>query len=70
MAKETYDPHKGTTELRAGDKRQMNMRVLFISFIAVVILFAIIYFFLLPHESDTELRSPSKFERERRLPRA
>jgi hypothetical protein len=44
----TYDPHKSTTEIRAGDKRRMNMRVLFISLVAVVIFFTVIYLFFFP----------------------
>jgi hypothetical protein len=48
MAKETYDPHKSTTEVRAGDKRQMNTRVLFMSVIAIIVLFVIIYFVFFP----------------------
>ncbi len=40
---ETYDPHKNKTEVRQGSPRKMNMRVLVISLIGVVILFAIIY---------------------------
>ena len=48
MAKESYDPHKSTTDLRQGDRRQMNMRVLFISIAGVVAAFALIYFFGYP----------------------
>ena len=48
MAKETYDPHKSTTELRQGDRRQMNMRVLFMSIAAIIVAFALIYFFAYP----------------------
>ncbi|KFC61672.1 hypothetical protein FF80_03868 [Devosia sp. LC5] len=40
---ETYDPHKNKTEVRQGNPRKMNMRVLVISLIGIVILFAIIY---------------------------
>lgn len=40
---ETYDPHKNTTEVRQGSPRRMNMRVLVISLIGIVVLFAIIY---------------------------
>ncbi len=48
LEKETYDPHRSTTEVRAGDRRQMNLRVLVISFVAIVILLAIIYSFFYP----------------------
>lgn len=44
---ETYDPHKNTTEVRQGNRRQMNLRVLVISMIVVVLAFAAIYFFFL-----------------------
>ncbi len=40
---ETYDPQKSTTEVRQGNRRQMNLRVLLISVIIVVIAFAIIF---------------------------
>lgn len=40
---ETYDPHKSTTDVRQASPRKMNMRVLVISLIGVVVLFAIIY---------------------------
>ncbi|SFZ83155.1 hypothetical protein SAMN02983003_1489 [Devosia enhydra] len=40
----TYDPHKSTTEVRQGNKRRMNLRVLVISLIGIIVLFAIIYF--------------------------
>ncbi len=48
---ETYDAHKTTTEVRQGNGRMMNFRVLVISFAAVVVAFALIYavFFLQPH---------------------
>lgn len=39
----TYDPHKTTTEIRQGNRRLMNMRVLVFSLLGIVILFAIIY---------------------------
>jgi hypothetical protein len=40
---ETYDPHKSTTEVRQASPRKMNMRVLVISTIGIIVLFAIIY---------------------------
>ena len=40
---ETYDPKKSTTEVRQASPRRMNMRVLVISLIGIVVLFAIIY---------------------------
>lgn len=39
---ETYDPNKNTTEVRQGSPRKMNSRVLVISMIAVVAVFAIV----------------------------
>lgn len=41
---ETYDAHKSTTEVRQGNRRMMNTRVLVISLALVMIAFAIIYF--------------------------
>lgn len=41
---ETYDPHKNKTEVRQGNPRKMNMRVLIFSMIGIVVLFAILYF--------------------------
>lgn len=38
----TYDPHKSTTEVRQASPRRMNLRVLVISLVAVVIIFAIV----------------------------
>ena len=40
---ETYDPKKSETEVRQGSSRKMNLRVLIISIVSVVVLFAIIY---------------------------
>ncbi len=40
---ETYDPQKSTTEVRQGNRRQMNLRVLIISVVLVVVAFAAIY---------------------------
>lgn len=39
----TYDAHKSTTEVRQGNRRMMNFRVLIFSFTAVVIAFALIW---------------------------
>jgi flagellar basal body-associated protein FliL len=44
---ETYDAHKSTTEVRQGNRRQMNLRVLIISVILIVVAFAAIYVFFL-----------------------
>ena len=43
----TYDAHKSTTEVRQGNRRQMNLRVLIISSVLVVIAFAVIWMFFL-----------------------
>jgi hypothetical protein len=47
----TYDAEKSTTEVRQGNRRLMNTRVLVISIALVVIAFALIYlmFFLQPN---------------------
>lgn len=39
----TYDPHKNTTEVRQGNRRLMNMRVLVTSVAILVLLFTAIY---------------------------
>lgn len=39
---DTYDPHKTTTEVRGGSRRMLNFRVLIISMVAIVILFALL----------------------------
>jgi hypothetical protein len=44
---ETYDAHKSTTEVRQGNRRQMNLRVLIISTVIVVVAFAAIWIFFL-----------------------
>jgi hypothetical protein len=44
---ETYDAHKTTTEVRQGNRRQMNLRVLIISMVVVVLAFAAIWYFFL-----------------------
>jgi len=41
----TYDPHKTTTEVRQGNRRLMNMRVLVISLVVIVLAFALVYIF-------------------------
>lgn len=48
---ETYDVHKTTTEVRQGNRRMMNTRVLIISTALVIIAFALIYlvFYLQPN---------------------
>jgi hypothetical protein len=43
-AMETYDPHKSTTEVRGANRRTTNFRVLVIGVLAIVVLFAVIYF--------------------------
>ena len=40
---ETYDPHKNTTEERQASPRRMNLRVLVLSLIGIVVLFAVVY---------------------------
>ena len=40
---ETYDPKKIESEVRQASPRKMNLRVLVISMVSVVVLFAIIY---------------------------
>ena len=40
---ETYDPHKNTTEVRQASPRRMNLRVLVLSLIGIVVLFAVVY---------------------------
>lgn len=40
---ETYDPHKSTTEVRQASPRKMNMRVLVMSMLGIIVLFAIVY---------------------------
>ena len=40
---ETYDPHKDTTEVRQGNPRKMNLRVLLLSLIGIVVVFAVLY---------------------------
>ena len=47
---ETYDSDKSTTEVRQGNRRMMNLRVLVFSGVAVILAFALIWlvFGLLP----------------------
>jgi len=40
---ETYDPEKSATEVRGGNPRKMNLRVLVISMVSVIVLFAIVF---------------------------
>jgi hypothetical protein len=40
---ETYDPHKTDTEIRQGNKRKMNLRVLVVSGVLIVAAFTAIY---------------------------
>jgi Tfp pilus assembly protein PilN len=40
---ETFDPNKNTTEVRQASPRKMNLRVLVMSLVGVVVLFAIIF---------------------------
>lgn len=40
---ETYDPKKNQTEVRQGNPRKMNLRVLISSLCGIIILFAVIY---------------------------
>lgn len=40
---QTYDAHKSTTEVRQGNRRMMNARVLLISTALVIAIFALIY---------------------------
>ncbi|HEV7346072.1 MAG TPA: hypothetical protein VGN60_10630 [Devosia sp.] len=39
----TYDPDKSKTEVRQASPRKMNLRVLIMSLVGVVVLFAIVY---------------------------
>ena len=39
----TYDPHRSTTDVRQGNARRMNLRVLVLSTVGIIVLFAIIY---------------------------
>lgn len=39
----TYDPHKSKVEVRQGNTRKMNSRVLVVSLIAVIVILAIVF---------------------------
>lgn len=39
----TYDPEKSTTDVRQANPRKMNLRVLVISMVGIVVLFAVIF---------------------------
>lgn len=39
----TYDPHKSKVDVRQGNSRKMNSRVLVISLVAVVVILAIVF---------------------------
>lgn len=38
----TYDAHKSTTEVRQGNHRTMNLRVLILSSVAIVLVFGLL----------------------------
>lgn len=40
---ETYDPKKNQTEVRQASPRKMNLRVLLLSLIGIVVVFAVLY---------------------------
>jgi hypothetical protein len=40
---QTYDPHKSTNEVRQGNRRMMNSRVLWWSLGGIVLAFVLIY---------------------------
>ncbi|WDR05045.1 hypothetical protein PSQ90_12175 [Devosia rhodophyticola] len=39
----TYDPHKSTNDVRQGNRRKANMRVLVISTALIVLAFIVLY---------------------------
>ena len=41
---ETYDPKKSETQVRQGNPRKMNLRVLTYSLIGIVVVFLVLYF--------------------------
>jgi ribosomal protein S6E (S10) len=51
MNKDTYYSDPGTTDVRQGDRRRMNLRVLLISSAIIVVVFALLYFFAYPFGS-------------------
>jgi hypothetical protein len=40
---ETYDAHKSTTEVRQGNRRLMNFRVLIWSLLGIILAFGVVY---------------------------
>ncbi|HEV7291494.1 MAG TPA: hypothetical protein VGN79_04160 [Devosia sp.] len=40
---ESYDPNKNPTELRQASPRKMNLRVLIMSMVGLILLFALVY---------------------------
>jgi hypothetical protein len=40
---ESYDPNKNPTELRQASPRKMNLRVLIMSLVGLILLFALVY---------------------------
>jgi hypothetical protein len=40
---DTYDPHKSTVEVRQGNRRMTNFRVLIISGIGIILLFGVVF---------------------------
>lgn len=40
---QTYDPHKDKTEVRQGNDRRMNLRVLVLSSVGILVVFTLIY---------------------------
>ena len=40
---ETYDPKKSGTEVRQGNPRKMNLRVLIMSLSGIIVLFAVVF---------------------------
>lgn len=51
MHRDTNDPHRNTTEVRQGDRRRMNLRVLLISLVIIVGVFGLLYYFAYPFGS-------------------
>lgn len=49
----TYDPHKTATEVRQGNRRLMNLRVLAVSLVIVVLAFSILYVVFWLHTPPT-----------------
>jgi hypothetical protein len=54
---ETYDPNKNTTEVRQGNRRTMNLRVLIIATIVVVAVFAVLFTIFATGPDGTVLQS-------------